>query len=157
MRKALANLVEGLCAAAVLALALVVFLQVLNRYVMKTPLPWSEDLAMLLFQWVAFLGAALAVKRWQHFGIETAVKALPQRAHRWLAWLVPLPVAAVAVTLVIQGVVMVRMSVPRTYASMGISYLWAYLPIPISGALMLLYLARRVARQWRGRGGDVRA
>ena len=153
MRKVLAHLVEGLCAAAVLALALIVFLQVLNRYAMKTPLPWSEDLAMLLFQWVAFLGAALAVKRWQHFGIELAVKALPQRAHRWLDWLLPVPVAAVAVTLVIQGIVMVRMSVPRTYASLGISYLWAYLPIPISGVLMLVYLAQRVTRQVRGAGG----
>jgi TRAP-type C4-dicarboxylate transport system permease small subunit len=150
MRKVCGQLVEGLCAGAVLALTLVVFLQVLNRYFMKTPLPWSEDLAMLLFQWVAFLGAALAVRRWQHFGIETAVKALPQRAHRWLAWLVPVPIAAVAVTLVIQGVIMVRLSVPRTYASLGISYLWAYLPIPISGTLMLIYLGQRVARQWRG-------
>ena len=153
MRKILDHLVEGLGALAVLALALVVFLQVLNRYVMKTPLPWSEDLAMLLFQWVAFLGAALAVKRWQHFGIETAVRALPERLHRWLTWLVPVPVAAVALTMTVQGIVMVRMSVPRTYASLGISYLWAYVPIPLSGMLMLIYLAQRALRQWRGAGG----
>lgn len=149
MRKLFDHLVEGVCAVAVLALALIVFVQVLNRYVMKTPLPWSEDLAMLLFQWVAFLGAALGVKRWQHFGIEVAVRALPQRAHRWVTWLVPVPVAAVALTMVVQGSVMVRMSVPRTFASMDLSYLWAYLPIPISGALMLIYLVQRLIRQWR--------
>lgn len=149
MRKVLDNLVEGFCAAAVLALALIVFLQVLNRYVMKAPLPWSEDLAMLLFQWVAFLGAALGVKRWQHFGIEIAVRALPARAHRWLGWLVPLPVAAVALTMVIQGSIMVRLSVPRTFGSMNLSYLWAYLPIPISGVLILVYLVQRVVRRER--------
>jgi TRAP-type C4-dicarboxylate transport system permease small subunit len=70
MKKFLSNIAEWIAAILVVALAVVVFVQVFNRYVLKTPLAWSEDLAMLLFQWVAFLGAAIGVKRMRHFGIE---------------------------------------------------------------------------------------
>ena len=67
-----------------MALAVVVFLQVFNRFVLKAPLAWSEDLAMLLFQWVVFLGAAVGVRRLRHFGIDLVVKKLPARMRRTL-------------------------------------------------------------------------
>ena len=73
----------------VVALAVVVFLQVFNRFVLKAPLAWSEDLAMLLFQWVAFLGAAIGVRRMRHFGIELVVKKLPEKVHRRIELIIP--------------------------------------------------------------------
>jgi len=151
VKRVLASLVEIACAVLTAALALVVFVQVLNRYVFKTPLAWSEDLAMLLFQWVAFLGAAVAVKRGKHFGIEIAVRALPPRLHEWVARLVPVPVAAVAVVLVVYGSRMVAMNTSRTFPTMELSYLWSYLPLPISGSLMLLYLGGHEVERWRER------
>ena len=69
MKRFFSNIVEWIAAVMVVALAVIVFLQVFNRFVLKAPLAWSEDLAMLLFQWVAFLGAAIGVKRMRHFGI----------------------------------------------------------------------------------------
>jgi len=151
VRRALANTVEIACALLTGGLALVVFVQVLNRYLFKTPLAWSEDLAMLLFQWVAFLGAAVGVKRSQHFGIEIAVRALPPRLHRWAVRLVPVPVAAVAVVLVVYGSRMVAMNTSRTFPTMDLSYLWSYLPLPISGGLMLVYLGGQEIERWRQR------
>ena len=46
LKKLLGNLVEGACMVLVVALAVIVFLQVFNRFVLKAPLAWSEDLAM---------------------------------------------------------------------------------------------------------------
>jgi TRAP-type C4-dicarboxylate transport system permease small subunit len=61
VKKFFGNIVEVTAATLVVALAIIVFLQVFNRFVLKTPLAWSEELAMLLFQWVSFLGAAIGV------------------------------------------------------------------------------------------------
>ena len=55
VKKAFDNLIEGACALLMVALVVVVFIQVFNRFVLQTPLAWSEDLAMLLFQWVVKL------------------------------------------------------------------------------------------------------
>jgi len=42
--KLLDRLIEAACAVAVVALTVIVSLQVFNRFVLKTPLAWSEDL-----------------------------------------------------------------------------------------------------------------
>ena len=134
----------------VVALAIVVFLQVFNRFVLKAPLAWSEDLAMLLFQWVAFLGAAVGVKRIRHFGIELVVKRMSARARRWIELLVPFIMGAVAVTMITEGYTLIQFNRNRIYSSMDLSYIWAYLPIPISGVWMIIFLIQQEARRLKG-------
>ncbi len=150
MKRFLADIVEWVSAALVTALAVIVFLQVFNRFVLKAPLAWSEDLAMLLFQWVAFLGAARGVKRWRHFGIELVVRTFPEKIRRGIELLVPVIMAVVALTMIWHGITLIQVNLNRTYSTMDLSYLWAYLPIPVSGALMVLYLIEQEARRWRG-------
>ena len=155
VKRFLADIVEWVSAVLVVALALVVFLQVFNRYVLQTPLAWSEDLAMLLFQWVAFLGAAVGVKRMRHFGIELVVRMLPERVRHRIELVVPLLMAVAAVTMISEGLKLLAVNRNRTYATMDLSYTWAFLAIPLSGALMIVDLAIHEVRRWRGTaGGD---
>ncbi|HYB20477.1 MAG TPA: TRAP transporter small permease [Thermodesulfobacteriota bacterium] len=150
MRRYWGNLVEGICMVLVVALAVVVFLQVFNRFILKTPLAWSEDLAMLLFQWVAFLGAAVGVKRMRHFGIEMAVKRMSEKARRWVEILTPFIIGIVAVAMIIEGYGLIELNYRRIYSSMDLSYTWAYLPIPISGVLMIIFLIHQEIRLLMG-------
>jgi len=150
MIKVLDRIVEAACAIVAVALAVTVFIQVFNRFVLKTPLAWSEDLAMLLFQWMVFLGAALGVKRTRHFGIELVVKVLPAQVRHALELLVPLIIGIVAIIMVIQGITLLSFNTTRMYATMDLSYTWAYLPIPVSGVLILIYLIELEVRRWSG-------
>jgi TRAP-type C4-dicarboxylate transport system permease small subunit len=152
MKRFLGNIVEWASMVLVVALAVVVFLQVFNRFVLKAPLAWSEDLAMLLFQWVVFLGAALGVRRLRHFGIDLVVKKLPARMHRTIALMVPLIVGIVALTMITEGLHLLTFNRARIYATMDLSYLWAYLPIPVSGCLMILYLILQEIQRWKEPG-----
>ena len=154
MKKFLGNLVEGTCMLLVVALAIVVFLQVFNRFVLKAPLAWSEDLAMLLFQWVAFLGAAVGVKRIRHFGIELVVRRMSARARHGIELLVPFIVGAVAVTMITEGYTLLQFNRYRIYSSMDLSYIWAYLPIPVSGVWMIIFLIQQEARRLKGQSGE---
>ena len=150
MKRFLENLVEGTCMVLVVALAVVVFLQVFNRFVLKAPLAWSEDLAMLLFQWVAFLGAAVGVKRMRHFGIELVVRKLSEKARHRIEILVPFIVGIVAVTMITEGYKLIQFNINRTYSSMDLSYIWAYLPIPLSGVLIIIFLIEQEAQRLKG-------
>jgi len=150
LKKFLENLVEGICMVLVVSLAVVVFLQVFNRFVLKAPLAWSEDLAMLLFQWVAFLGAAVGVKRMRHFGIELVVRKLSEKARHGIEILVPFIVGIVAVTMITEGFKLIQFNMNRVYSSMDLSYIWAYLPIPLSGGLIIIFLIQQEARRLRG-------
>lgn len=112
----------------VVALAVIVFLQVFNRFVLKAPLAWSEDLAMLLFQWVAFLGAAIGVKRMRHFGIELVVKKLPEKIHHKLELAIPVLMGVVALNMITEGIKLIGFNKNRIYSSMNLTYTWAGSP-----------------------------
>jgi TRAP-type C4-dicarboxylate transport system permease small subunit len=148
--KLLDRLIEAACAVAVVALTVIVSLQVFNRFVLKTPLAWSEDLAMLLFQWVVFLGAALGVKRMRHFGIELVVRKFPETMRRWVELLTPVVMAIVAFVMIVQGWTILTFNRNRTYPTMDLTYIWAFLPIPPAGVLILIYLVQLEIRRWRG-------
>ena len=149
MKKLGESLIEAVSAAMVVALALIVFIQVFNRFVLKTPLAWSEDMAMLLFQWVVFLGAAIGVKRMRHFGIELVVRQLPERVRHGVELLTPVVMAVVALVMIMQGWTILGLNRSRIYATMDLSYTWAFLPIPLAGALILIYLVQLEIRRWR--------
>ena len=106
---------------------------------------------MLLFQWVAFLGAAIGVKRMRHFGIELVVKELPEKIHRKIETIVPILMGVVALTMITEGIRLIGFNKNRIYSSMDLSYLWAYLPIPVSGCLMILYLVWHEVLRWKGK------
>jgi len=155
--KLLDRLIEAACAVSVVALTVIVSLQVFNRFVLKTPLAWSEDLAMLLFQWVVFLGAALGVKRTRHFGIELVVRKFPERMRHWVEVIIPVVMAIVALVMIVQGWALVGFNRTRTFPTMDLTYTWAFLPIPLAGVLILIYLVQLEIRRWgkgsHGEGG----
>jgi TRAP-type transport system small permease protein len=148
--KLLDRFIEAACAMAVVALTVTVSLQVFNRFVLKTPLAWSEDLAMLLFQWVVFLGAALGVKRLRHFGIELVVRRFPERVRHRVELLTPAVMAIVALVMIVQGWTLLTFNRNRTFPTMDLTYTWAFLPIPLAGVLILIYLVQLEIRRWRG-------
>lgn len=149
MEKLFDRLIEGFCALLMVVLTVTVFIQVFNRFVLQTPLAWSEDLAMLLYQWVVFVGAALGVKRLRHFGIELVVRQFPERLRHRVELLTPLMMLIVAVVMIAQGYTLVKINFNRTFATMDLSYIWAFLPIPLGGVLIVIYLIQLEIRRWR--------
>ena len=151
MKKFLSRIVEDVCFLLVIVLATVVFFQVFNRFILKAPMAWTEELAMLLFQWVVFLGAAVGVKRMSHFGIDLLVEKLSEKNRRRLELVVPFAIGVIALTLIIEGIKLLRLTQFQLYTTMPISHAWATLAMPISGFLMVLYLIDHEIRIWKGK------
>jgi len=74
-----ARAVSALLVAALLALVL---LGVACRYVLGRPLTWSDEAAAVLFVWMVFITAALAVPLREHVAFDLLVELLPPRAQR---------------------------------------------------------------------------
>jgi TRAP-type transport system small permease protein len=51
-------------------LGIVVFLQFFTRYALNNPLAWTEEIARYLLTLVAFVGGAMAVRRYSHIHVE---------------------------------------------------------------------------------------
>ncbi len=94
----LGHLVEIPAALLVLGEVAVLLAGVVMRFVFNHPLPWADELASILFLWLANLGAAVALRRGTHMRTTALVSRGGPRAR---AWAEVLAIAAPCLLLVI--------------------------------------------------------
>ncbi len=58
-------------------MTLMIFVQVLARYVFKSPLAWSEEGARFLFIWMTFIAGYVGARKGQHIGVELIQNLFP--------------------------------------------------------------------------------
>jgi len=66
----------------VLMWVMLVNVSILTRYVFKVAIPWNEELTVLLFNWVIFMGAAMASLSRSHITITILQDALHGKAKK---------------------------------------------------------------------------
>jgi TRAP-type C4-dicarboxylate transport system permease small subunit len=75
----LAGTLYAIAAALLILLSVILFLQVLFRYVIERPLPWSEEAARFALVWYGMLSAAAGAWTGQHFVFRWATLILSER------------------------------------------------------------------------------
>lgn len=81
---ALTLVTEGAAALLVAVEAVLLASSTVARYVFHTPLVWSDELASLVFLWLAMLGAVVALRRGEHMRLTAFVRNLSDGARSWL-------------------------------------------------------------------------
>lgn len=145
----LRNAVEMVAALLVFILTVMVFLQVLYRYVLHSPLAWSEEFAMFLFQWCIFIGAALAIKHGYHFHVDLVTSRLSDNWRAAIQMLSSAIVFTVAYAMIHMGIKMV-LSTEYVYPTLQIRLSYAYLAFPVSGILIVIYQVPVFVREIKG-------
>jgi tripartite ATP-independent transporter DctM subunit len=82
--RAIAWLSELPAAILVLLEIAVLLAGVIARYGFNAPLTWSDELASVLFLWLAMLGAVIALRRGAHMRLSTIVNRLPAPLQVWV-------------------------------------------------------------------------
>ncbi|MEO7335361.1 MAG: TRAP transporter large permease subunit [Caldimonas sp.] len=82
--RALARLTEFPAAVLVALEALILFAGVVSRYIFNAPLTWSDELASILFLWLAMLGAVIALRRDEHMRLTTFIGMMSPRLRAWV-------------------------------------------------------------------------
>ena len=68
---------QGLGVALLLLMFASVLIQIFFRYVLHSPLTWTEEASRYSFIWIVLLGAAFAVRRKEHVVMDVLVKRFP--------------------------------------------------------------------------------
>jgi TRAP-type C4-dicarboxylate transport system permease small subunit len=122
------------------AMTLVVLLGVLFRYVLKAPLPWSEELARYLMIWGASLGASIAYREGTHIAVTILVDKARGAAGKALTRIAQILIVVFMAIVMFQGFLLVSKLSGQTSPAMEIPMAWPYLAIPI-GCLFILFEA----------------
>lgn len=70
---------------ALTGVVVVTIAQVFTRFVLRSPLTWTEEIARFLEAWVVFLGSFFALKKGLHVSVDYFVKLMPERLQRIVA------------------------------------------------------------------------
>lgn len=60
-------------------------LQVFYRYVMNSPVAWSEEYTMIAYMWTVFWAAAFMVSEKEHVSFDIVYESVPPRVRRAMA------------------------------------------------------------------------
>ena len=129
------------CIAATGAMTIVVLLGVLFRYVLLSPLSWSEEVARYLMIWAASLAISIGIMRREHLGITFLVSRIPPSAQKYTAILVNLAVLWFLWILTKFGYHMAlegQTQLSPVLAKYKINMMWSLSAIPVAGALAII-------------------
>ena len=75
----ISHIEEIVGATAIAVMLTAIFVNVMLRYIFRSPTAWADELALICMAYVTFIGGAAAYKRNLHFGIDILVDRLPDK------------------------------------------------------------------------------
>ena len=151
LEAAVGTAVETAAALLVAVEVVILFAGVVSRYVFHQPILWSDELASILFIWLAMLGAVVALRRGEHMRMTAIVGRVspPVRAF--------LDVLAIAAALVFLALIVypayefAHDEMVITTPALEITNAWRAAALPVGSALMLLIALLRLMEtgSWR--------
>lgn len=118
-------------------MSVVVFSQVIYRYVLEAPLPWSEELARYLMVWLVLLGASLGLRSKALIGMEALVNVFPAPLKRFSIEAVLVFSLLFLSVVMIYGMKLTIMNHAQVSPAMEIPMSWPYAAIPVGALLMI--------------------
>ncbi len=147
----LGTLVEIPAAILVVAEIVILFAGVVSRYVMHQPLIWSDELASILFLWLAMLGAVVALRRAEHMRMTAIVASARPAMRSYLDTVATSAALAFLLLLIWPAYDYAYEESFITTPALQISNTWRAAALPIGICLMALFALLRLAR-----AGDIR-
>ncbi|WP_326544107.1 TRAP transporter large permease [Pseudorhodoferax sp.] len=138
LNRFIAVLVEVPAALLVLAEVVVLLMGVTSRYVFHEPLSWSDELASILFLWLAMLGSIVAFQRGEHMRMTAIVGKLDPRRRAFFDLVAIAAAVAFLAFVVHPAYEFAQEEVFVTTPAMGIPNSWRAAALPIGLGLMLL-------------------
>ncbi|WP_346294697.1 TRAP transporter large permease subunit [Rhodopseudomonas sp. P1] len=139
-------MVEIPAAILVVVEVVVLFAGVVSRYVFHSPLIWSDELASILFLWLAMFGAAVAFRRGEHMRMTAMVAGASPRLR---AWLDLVGICAAMAFLLLIAAPAYEYAYEESYITtpaLSLANSWRAAALPVGIALMALFAALRLIR-----------
>lgn len=146
--KILDRIEEGFCGIALFATVVILFINIVLRYLFKSGTSWSEELIKYLMIWTTFIGASICVRKGDHVSIDLFVGCISQRARKAAELAVYFVSLLFTAAMAYYGVRTVLFTINTAQVSPALQIpMWIpYLAIPLGFMLMSLRLIQRITQ-----------
>jgi len=145
-------------------LFLCVMMQIVWRYILKIPLPWSEEVARYLLVWISLLAVAIAFRNDSHIRLDFFITRCPRPLRRFVWVLFNLLTLAFLALLVGYGIPNALLGkntfspgLSGSFSTMTFTLFLPYLSVPVAAGIMILNFLDYIFHNLKNREvGDVR-
>jgi|OpeIllAssembly_1097287.scaffolds.fasta_scaffold458824_2 TRAP-type C4-dicarboxylate transport system permease small subunit len=152
--EAISRVTQYVAALLMAAMTILVFLQVLFRYLLNSPLDWSEELASFALVWMALLGACVGLKKDEHPRLDLIISRLPQKTQRLIRILFNLAILSMLVLLAYYSLKLTVSMRLQLTAALQYSVSFVYAVLPVSATIMIIHLGVETIVLLRRREGN---
>jgi tripartite ATP-independent transporter DctM subunit len=139
-------------AAILVALEIVILLSgIVARYVFDSPLTWSDELASILFLWLAMLGAVIALRRGEHMRLTTLVNRLASGKREWVTLVAELVVATFVLEIILPAYEYFQDQLPISTPALEMPDGYRVAAIVVGAVMMMAIVLMRLVEQVSGR------
>lgn len=133
-------------------LVAIVVLSVFYRYILLSPLTWSEEVGRYVMIWLGFLAASIAVRQGLHVGVDFVVQWVRPGIAVWLRGLARAVMIGFLLIVMGYGFILVTNLWDQWSPILSVRMTWPYLAIPVGSLLMLIQMATPSEQKVEGGG-----
>jgi TRAP-type C4-dicarboxylate transport system permease small subunit len=124
------------------AIAALVVAAVVFRYGLNDPLIWTEEIVVLLFTWMLFVGLASAFRQRMHIRIDVLLLMLPRPARAALGAIATVATLATLFGLAWFGIEQAMILATTETPMLRISAAWGVSALPAGAVLSIIHVLR---------------
>ncbi|MBS4535059.1 TRAP transporter small permease [Clostridium sp. D2Q-14] len=135
------NKTEELTASSLLIItSLLVFVQVLMRYMFNYSISWTEEVARYMIAWFIFLGSSIAVKENAHVNMDALSNLIKGKISQVISIIIDLINIAFCILTIMAGVKMIQSSISlgTIATSIPLPLYIPYASVPVGVSFMLV-------------------
>lgn len=122
---------------------------VIYRYVFQMQLTWSYELSILLYIWVTFIGASIAIREGGHVEITILIDVLPKKIRNAVLLIKNVLLMVIFILGVYYGIEIVGRTSRQMFETIPISRAWTYSALPVGMTLLALHLLVLIIKDYQ--------
>lgn len=130
---------DYICISLIFLMTIIIWLQVILRYIFNMGLPWAEEIARYLLVWSAMIGSAVVLYENGHISVNFVFDKFSEKCKKWIKIFHFFIYICFFAIITYYGFFYSIFGLQFTSPSTGIPRFWAYLSIFVGGILMLYF------------------
>jgi TRAP-type transport system small permease protein len=122
-----------------LAMVLIVSAQVIMRTFTRQSILWSEEVALLLMVWIAFIAMAIGVEKSMHLSVGIFYAKFPKRMQKVVTVFKDILTSGFGIALIYFGIGLIGITATSTLPATKLPANWLYMMIPVSGVFITYF------------------
>ena len=125
----------------------IIFSQVVLRYIFSSSLPWSEEIARYAFIWMIYVGVSYGVKRQKHLSVDVITMLFNNKGKIIINMIANVLFLIFALVITYYGIDIVG-RITRESAALGIPMEYVYLALVVGMILTAIRLLQNIYKNY---------